>query len=178
VELALPPVEEVGDGGGLHVTHVSELGGLLGVQHLAVSAEDCEGRNTLLEGNAVLFGDINVLVEVANVNVDQEKILFEEIQIRRLMQIDVEHLAVAAPVATKVEDDALMLKASLLEGSGDVGCGIGVGAIEVFFDSRRSGDRHTLRRFRRGCFWSGRIWLAAEDRGRDEHRNYDERRAK
>jgi hypothetical protein len=54
----LPLVEEVGDGGGLHVTHIPKLAGLLGVEDFAVGVENGERRDAFINGNAVVFGEI------------------------------------------------------------------------------------------------------------------------
>ena len=78
--LGLPPVEEIGDGVGVHVAHVSELGGLLRVEKLSVGVEDGERGNSLLERDVVLFGDVEVLVEVADVDVDEDEVLVEEFE--------------------------------------------------------------------------------------------------
>ena len=134
--LSLPPVEEVGNGGGVHVAHVSELGCLLRVEELAVGVEDGEGGNSLLEGDVVLFGYVEVFVEAADVDVDEEEVLVEEFQVWALVEVDVEDLAVAAPVAAEVEDDPLVLEAGLFESGGDFGFGIGLGGVEMFFDCR------------------------------------------
>ncbi len=50
------------------------------------------------------------------------------------MHVDVEDLAVAAPVTAEVEDDALVLGPRLLEGGGDVGFGIGGLGVEMLLD--------------------------------------------
>ena len=50
------------------------------------------------------------------------------------MEVDVEDLAVAAPVAAEVEDDALVFVAGLLESGGDFGLGVGFGGVEMLFD--------------------------------------------
>src|ERR1700761_1110214 len=78
--LSLPLVEEVGDGGGVHVTHVSELGSLLGVEKLTVGVEDGESGNSLLEWDVVLFGYVEVFVKMPDVDVDDEEILVEDFQ--------------------------------------------------------------------------------------------------
>src|SRR5580693_3673791 len=123
-ELGFPPVKEVGDGVGVHVTHVSELGSLLRVEELAVGVEDGERRNSLFEGDVVLFGYVEVFVEASDVDVDEEKVLFEDINVGILVKVDVEDLTVAAPVAAEIEDDTLVLEAGLFNGSGDVGFGV------------------------------------------------------
>ncbi len=60
------------------------------------------------------------------------------------MEVDVEDLAVAAPVAAEVEDDALVFGAGLLEGGGDVGFGIGFGGVEMLLDRGWGGDGLTF----------------------------------
>ena len=139
-ELSLPPVEEVSDGGGVHVAHVAELGGLLRVEKLAVGVEDGESGNSLLEGDVVLFGYVEVFIEAADVDVDEEEVLVEEFQVWALMKVDVENLAIAAPVAAEVEDDSLVFEAGLFESGGDFGFGVGFGGVEMFFDCRGRRD--------------------------------------
>jgi hypothetical protein len=163
-ELSLPPVEEFGDGGGVHVAHVSELGGLLRVEEFAVGVEHGEGGNSLLEGNVVLFGYVEVFIEAAYVDVDQEEVLVEEFQVGALVEVNVENLAVTAPVAAEIEDDSLVLEAGLFESGGDFGFGIGFGGIEMFLHCGHWG-------YRLACDWgwgwgwgSGRrVALASED---------------
>ena len=161
-ELRLPPVEEVGDGGGVHVAHVSELGGLLRVEKLAVGVEDGEGGNSLLEGDVVLFGYVEVFIEAADVDVDEEEVLVEEFQVWALVEVDVENLAVAAPVAAEVEDDSLVFEAGLFESGGDFGFGVSLSGVEVFFYCGHGRDR--LACSRGGCCWRcGLVAFAAED---------------
>src|ERR1700748_2100408 len=105
--LRLPFVEKVGDGSGVHISHVSELRGFLCIDKFAVGVEDSEGRNPFLEGYIVFLGDVDIFVEVADIDVDKDEILFKKLSVRRLVEVDVENLAVAAPVAAEVEDDAL-----------------------------------------------------------------------
>jgi hypothetical protein len=131
-ELSLPPVKEIGDGGGVHIAHVSELGGLLRVEKLAIGIEDCESGNPLLERDIVLFGNVEVLIEAAYVDVHQQEVLVEEFQVGALMEVDVENLAVTAPIAAEVEDDSLVLQAGLFESGGDFGFGVGFCGVEVF----------------------------------------------
>jgi hypothetical protein len=51
-----------------------------------------------------------------------------------LVEVDVEDLTVAAPVAAEVEDDSLVLEAGLFEGGGDFGFGVGLGGVEMSVD--------------------------------------------
>jgi hypothetical protein len=169
--LRLPFVEKVGDGGGIHVAHVSELRGFLRVDKFAVGVEDGESRHSLLEGNFVFFGDVQVFVEVADIDVDKDEILFKKLRVRRLVEVDVENLAVAAPVAAEVENDALALEAGLLESGCDVGLRVGLGGVEMLFDCRRCRNRLTYRCCRRcgrwcsGCGGGGFGWIALAPEG-------------
>jgi hypothetical protein len=91
------------------------------------------------------------------------------------MEIDIEDLAVAAPVATEVEDDTLVFEASLFDGSGDVSGGVSVGGVEMLLYCRRGGDWHTLGSGRcgyGGCCGGRRIGLATNDR--DGHREQNQ----
>jgi hypothetical protein len=45
---------------------------------------------------------------VADVDVDEDEVGVENGQVLRVVEVDVEHLAVAAPVAAEVEQDALV----------------------------------------------------------------------
>ena len=134
--LSLPLIEEVGDGVGIHVAHVAELGGLLRVEKLAVGVEDGESGNPLLERDVVFFGYVQVFIKVADIDMDNDKVLVEEFEVGTLMEVDVEDLAVAAPVAAEVEDDAFVFEAGLFESSGDVGFGVRFGGVEMFLDRR------------------------------------------
>ena len=94
-----------------HVAHVLELLVLLGVKELAVAVEDGEGGDAFGDGDLIFGSDGDVVVHLADVYVDEDKVICEQIGVGLLMEVDVEDLAVAAPVATEVEDDALMLLA-------------------------------------------------------------------
>ena len=96
--------------------------------------EDGKGRNALRYGNLVLFGDGDVVIHVTDVNVDDDEVLREELGVGALVHVDVEDLAITTPVAAEVEDDALMFGTGLLEGSDDVGGGIGSLGVEMLLD--------------------------------------------
>jgi hypothetical protein len=164
--LSLPPVEEVSDGVGVHIPHVSELGSLLRVEKLSIGINDCERGNSLLERDIVLFGYVEVFVKASDVDMNENKVLVEKFQVWGLVKVDVEYLAVATPVSAKVEDDTLVLEAGLLKGRGDVGFGIGLGGIEMFLDGGDGSYRLALGRG--GSYWGrgrrcGLAALARED---------------
>jgi hypothetical protein len=154
-----PLIEEFGHGLGLHVAHVLELLVLLRVEKLAMGVEHSESGDALLDGDLVLLGDVYVAVEAADVDVDHDEVLLEELGVGGLMEVDVEDLAVATPVATEVEDDALVVAASLLEGVCDIYLRVGGLGVEVLLeDGSRCWDR-LLGNI--GGFRSGRIVLFA-----------------
>ena len=47
---------------------------------------------------------------LADVDVDEDEVFGEEFEVGRLVEVDVEDLAVAAPVAAEVEDDAFVFE--------------------------------------------------------------------
>jgi len=127
----LPVIEECGDGFG---TGVLELLLAFGVEKFAVSVDYRKSGNTSGDRDVVLLRDVDVFVHVADVDVDEDEMFREKFGIGTLVIIDVEDLAVAAPVAAKVEDDALVLATSLSKGGGDVGGGVGGFGVEILVD--------------------------------------------
>ena len=77
--LDLPLIQEVGDGVRIHVAHVSKLRGLLRVDYLSVGVNNGESRNSLFERDVVFFGYVEVFVIVADVDMDEQIVLVEEL---------------------------------------------------------------------------------------------------
>jgi hypothetical protein len=127
----LPLLEEGSDRGGIHVTHLLELAVSLAVKEAAVGVQDGEGGDALLERDAVLVGEVGVVVVVADVDVDEDEALVKELDIGLLMEVNVEDLAVAAPVAAEVEDDTLVLAGSGGEGVTNISVGVSVFVVDV-----------------------------------------------
>ena len=127
----LPAVEEGGNGFG---GGVLELLLALGVEEFAVSVDHGEGGNAFGDGDVVLLRDIDVLVHVTDVDVDEDKVFGEEFGVGALVIVDIENLAVAAPVASEVEDDAFVFATGTDESGGDVGGGVGGLGVEVLVD--------------------------------------------
>ena len=127
----LPAVEEGGDGFG---GGVLELLFAFGVEEIAVCVDHGESGNAFGDGDFVLLRDIDVLVHVTDVDVDEDEVFGEEFGVGALVIVDVEELAVAAPVAAEVEEDAFVFAAGLGESGGDVGGGVGGLGVEIFVD--------------------------------------------
>ena len=93
--------------------------------------EDGEGGDAFGMGTPYFFADVDVVIHVADVDVDEDEVLGEEFGVGLLVEVDVEDLAVAAPVAAEVEDDALVLALACGDGGGDVGAGVRGLGVEV-----------------------------------------------
>ncbi len=124
--LCLPSVKEGRDG---LLAGVLELLLVFGVEDVAVSVYDSERRNAMGDGDVVLLCDVNVVVDVAGVDVNDDIVLGEQLGVGGLLVVVVEDLAVATPVGSEVQENTLMLAACCDHGGGDVVagvCGLGV----------------------------------------------------
>ena len=70
--------------------------------------EDGEARDSALERDLVFLGDVSVLVVAADVDVDEDEVVVQNVEVGLLVHIDVQHLAVSAPISAEVKDDALV----------------------------------------------------------------------
>ena len=142
----LPLLEKGGDGVGIHVAHVLKLAGFLAVEEAAMGVEDGESGDAALEGDVILGGEVGVVVVVADVDVDEDVAGVEERVVGLLTEVEIEDLTVAAPVTTKVEDDALVLAGSGSKGVADFGVGVGGFVVDVtrvellLGEGRRNGE--------------------------------------
>ena len=124
------------EGGDCFGTGVLELFFSLGVEKIAVRVDYGEGRNTFGDGDVVLLCYVDVFVHVTDVDVNDDEVLGEDLGVGALVIVDVEDLAVTAPVATEVEDDAFVFAAGADEGGGDVGGRVSGLGVEVLVDMR------------------------------------------
>ena len=74
---------------------------------------------------------------MADVDVDEHKVGFENGQVRGVVEVNVEHLAIAAPVAAEVEQDALVGDRGGFEGGSKVG--FGLRRVGIDFAAGRTG---------------------------------------
>ncbi len=102
-----------------------------------MTVEDGECGDAFGDGDLVFGGDVDVVVHLADVYVDEDEVFCEQFSVGLLMEVDVEDLAVAAPVAAEVEDDAFVLAACLGDGGCDVGGGVRGGGVDVLADEGR-----------------------------------------
>ncbi len=134
---ALPRFQELCYRGWLHVAHVVELARRLCVQDLAVRPKNGQRGHALAERNPISLGEVEIGVEVADVHMNQHEVGFEDGPVCRVVKVEVQHLAVAAPVAAKVEQDALVLALGLGQSGSDLSGwngGLGVMCCGVYAD--------------------------------------------
>ena len=79
----------------------------------------------------ILLGYAHIAIHMADVDMDDDEVSGDQFGVRGLVVVNVEQLAVAAPVAAEVEDDAFVLAASPLNRGSDVGCGLCRFGVEV-----------------------------------------------
>ncbi len=108
----------------MHAAHGFKLSALLAVEQLAFLTEDGEGGNAFVQRDLVAGGEVEIRVHVPDVHVDEDEVGFKNGPVAGVVEVEVQHLAVAAPVAAKVEQDALVGRGCGLEGGGNVGFGL------------------------------------------------------
>src|SRR5438105_3274060 len=108
LSLRLPLLEEGLETFILQVAGVLELALVLSVEELAVGIEDGEGGDAFLQRYAVLSGDVQVLIEAADVDAHDDVVLFDQGGKLGLAHLGVERVAVAAPVGPEIEHDVLV----------------------------------------------------------------------
>ena len=124
----------------MHAAHGFKLPALLAIKQLAPFAQHGQGGDTLAEWNLVLGGNVLILIHVPDVDMDQYIVGFEKGQVLRVVEVDVKHLAVAAPFAAEVEDDSLVSLGGPLQSGSEIGLGLrGIG-INVPAGRMRRGD--------------------------------------
>jgi hypothetical protein len=117
--LSSPALEEGGNG---FRARVFKLFLALGVKEFAVCIQHGKSRYTLADRYMVLVGNAQVMVDVADVDMDHDVEPGEEFGIGSLMVVEVQYLAVATPVPAKIQQYAFSVVARDLPGGLNV-CG-------------------------------------------------------
>jgi hypothetical protein len=132
--LLLPLIEKISQIGGLQVPHVRELI-VLAKNHLPMAIQNSKGRDST-KINATTLGNILIRVDMADIDVHLHKIFGKNLRIRRLIGIDIEHLAIRTPVTAKVYKDALVLTMRLSDSGVEIGLRSRGFRINMLFDNR------------------------------------------
>ena len=145
--MGLPLVEEIEDVFGSHGASGFEFAAFLAEEELAVVIENGNGGNAAFEGNIVFLGDVEILVHLADVDVDNDEGFIEGGSDFGAVEGFVEDVAIEAPVAAEDDEDAFVAGRGRLEGVGNFGVGIERGivdllAVERLAETRGGGALH------------------------------------
>src|SRR5690348_6855337 len=107
--IRLPVIEELRHIARLEMAHAFEFAMSLGEQDLSFRREHDQRGHATFERYAIVSGDVRVCVVASDVDVNEFEVLLQELLVGGIVEVDIENLAVAAPVAAEVEDHALVL---------------------------------------------------------------------
>src|SRR5580704_3028434 len=123
--LRLPLIQKLGNGGWIHTAHRLEFTVLLAVEYPPMLIQNSEGRHSTLQRNVIFGGKIEILVVVANIHMNQHVVIVEQRQIGLLVNVDIQYLAVSAPVSAEVENNVLVRGRCRFDRLGDIGMSVG-----------------------------------------------------
>ena len=101
-------------------------------EELAIGIEDGEGGYTAVERDIVFFGDVQIFVHLADVDMDDEERFVEGGSDLGAVEGFVENVTIEAPVAAKDDENALVGRGGRLESFGDFLVGVDARGIEIF----------------------------------------------
>ena len=101
-------------------------------EELAIGIEDGEGGYTAVERDIVFFGDVQIFVHLADVDMDDEERFVEGGSDFGAVEGFVENVTIEAPVAAKDDENALVGRGGRLESFGDFLVGVDARGIEIF----------------------------------------------
>ena len=111
-----------------------EFAAFLTEEKFAVGIEDSEGGNAAIEGDIVFFGEVEIFVLLADIDVHDEKRFVEGRSDFWAVEGLVENMTVEAPVGAKDEEDPLVGSCRGIKSFGDFPGGVGFGGVQVFRD--------------------------------------------
>jgi len=126
---------------------------LLAEEEFAGGIEHGDGGNAALEGYIVLLGEIEVFVALADVHVDDYKILVKRGGDFGAVKGFVEGVAVAAPIGAKDDENTFVRGRGRMERFSDFFFGVGVFRIENFLRGSLRPGRGTRGRGERQGEW-------------------------
>jgi len=120
----LPLHEEGGHGAGFHAAHGPELAGLLAVEQLAMLIQNSQRGHAGVDRNLIAGSEIEILILVADVDVDEDVVRVQDGSIGLVVEVDIQHMAVGAPVRSEIENHTLVGGAGCLEPGEQIGFGL------------------------------------------------------
>jgi len=102
------------------MAHGFEFAGALAIEQLAVFVENGERGYAFSQRDLIALGNVLVLVHVADVDVNEHIIGVQDGFVGRVVEVDIQNLAIAAPIAAEIEDDALVLRSRGFESGREI----------------------------------------------------------
>jgi len=131
-----PFVEEGQDVFWGHGTSGFELAAFLAEEEFAIRIEDGDGGDTAFERNIIVFGDFEIFIHLADVDVGDDERPVEGGGDFGGVEGFVEHVTIKAPVAAEDEENTLVGGRGGMDGFGDLFVGIDALGIEVLVFER------------------------------------------
>jgi hypothetical protein len=132
----LPFVQKGKDVFGGHGAGGFEFAALLTEEEFAIGIEHGDGGNATFERDIVFFGDVEIFVHLADVDVGDDEGFVERRSDLRGVEGFVEDVAIEAPVATKDEEDALARGGGDAQSFGDFLVGVDTLGIDFLIFER------------------------------------------
>lgn len=124
-------MEEGEDVFGSHAAGGFEFTAFLAKEELAIGVEDGDRRNATVERDVIPFGDVEILVHLADVDVDDDEGFVEGGSDFGRMKGFIEDVAIETPVAAEDHQDAFVGSGGGVNGFGDFGIGVGGSRIDL-----------------------------------------------
>lgn len=123
-------MEEGEDVFGGHGAGGFEFAALLAEEEFAIGIEDGDGGDAAVERHIVFFGDVEILVHLADVHVDNDERGIERGSDIETVEGFVEDVAIEAPVTAKDDQDSFAGNGGGIESFGDFLAGVSGGRID------------------------------------------------
>ena len=113
-----------------------ELFVALDVNKIPFGVQYGQCRNSPSNRYVIFVCDLNIVIHMANIYMNNHIVFSQNRRISRLLVIEVEQLAVATPVSSKVQQDMLVFTSRYAFRCGYIGSWISRIRVEIFVDSR------------------------------------------
>jgi hypothetical protein len=132
----LPLVQEIENVLGSHGAGGFEFAPRLAEEDLTVGIEHGDGGHTVFDGNVVFLGHVEILVHVADVDVDDDEGFVQCRGDLRAMKRFVQNMAIKAPVAAEDDEKALVSSRCGAQTLGDFGARVSRWIVDLLLVER------------------------------------------
>ena len=136
-----PFIEEGEDIFGGHGAGRFEFAVLLAEEQLAIGIEYGDGGDAAVERDIIFFGNVEIFVHLADVDVNDEVGFVEGGSDFGTVEGFVEDVAIEAPVAAKDDENAFVRSGGGAQGFSDFLASVSAGGVEIFLCGRRMEER-------------------------------------